>query len=102
MPASSLNSFAMLPTSSYELIAINKTLKDTHSTGPDDLNPHVLSPLMDLLATPLSEIINCSIRTGEVPSDINLPKVVPIYKQGNKNEVSNFRSVSIQPFFQVV
>src|SRR5688572_18913713 len=99
MPASSLNSFAMLPTSSYELIAINKTLKDTHSTGPDDLNPHVLSPLMDLLAIPLSEIINCSIRTGEVPSDIKLAKVVPIYKQGNKNEVSNFRPVSILPFF---
>ena len=99
MPASSMNSFAMLPTSSYEIIAINKTLKDTHSTGPDDLNPHILSPLMDLLATPLSEIINCSIRTGDVPSDIKLAKVIPIHKQGNKNEVSNFRPISILPFF---
>ena len=54
---------------------------------------------MDLLATPLSEIINCSIRTGDVPSDIKLAKVIPIHKQGNKNEVSNFRPISILPFF---
>ena len=99
MPASSLNSFAILPTSFHELITINKTLKDTYSTGADDLNPHILSSLMDLLASPLSEVINCSLRTGIVPSDIKLAKITPIYKQGNKNEVSNFRPISILPFF---
>src|SRR5688572_13015499 len=100
MPSSSLNSLVILPTCPQELLTINKTLKVTHSTGPDDINPYLISPLMELLAVPLSDIINCSLRNGEVPSNIKLAKVLPIHKQGNKNEISNFRRpISILPFF---
>ena len=99
MPSSSLNSLVILPTCPQELLTINKTLKVTHSTGPDDINPYLISPLMELLAVPLSDIINCSLRNGEVPSDIKLAKVLPIHKQGNKNDISNFRPISILPFF---
>ena len=78
LPPSSLQSFALLPTSPAELITINKILNDTHTPGTDDLNPHTLSSMLDLLADPLSEIINCSLRNGTVPLDIKLAKVLPI------------------------
>jgi retron-type reverse transcriptase len=55
--------------------------------------------MLDLLADPLSEIINCSLRNGTVPLDIKLAKVLPIYKQGPKSSISNYRPISILTYF---
>src|SRR5688572_18623573 len=56
LPPASIDSFALIPISPEELISINKTLQSTHSCGPDDLNPYLLSPVMDLLAKLLAEV----------------------------------------------
>ena len=99
LPPAPLNSLVVLPTTPNEILTINKTLKASHSAGLDDLAPHIFSPLMDILATPLSEIINCSLENGEVPLEVKTAKVVPTFKQGNKNEISNYRPISVLPFF---
>ena len=51
LPASSINSLALLPTSPQEIIMINKSLKTTYSTGIDDINPYIVSQVMDVLAS---------------------------------------------------
>ena len=99
MPPSSVNSFVLLPTNPLELININKTLKSTHSSGCDDINPYITSQVMDLLAAPLAEVINCSLSEGMVPLEIKMARVLPIYKQGSKSELANYRPISILPFF---
>ena len=95
----SLNSLVVLPTTPSELLTINKSLKASYSAGLDDLAPHIFSPLMDILASPLSDIINCSLENGEVPLEVKAAKVVPTFKQGSKNEISNYRPISVLPFF---
>jgi len=102
MPPSSMNSFVLLPTTTYEIVSTSKVLKDTHSAGLDDLAPHILSPLIEILANPLAEIINCSFTNGEVPMEIKTAKVVPIFKQKKKNELSNYRPISILPYFSKI
>jgi hypothetical protein len=99
LPPSTLNSLAIIPTSPTEIISICKSLKATHSSGLDDLDPCILSQLMDILAIPLADIINCSLSNGGVPSEIKMAKVLPIQKVGNNNEISNFRPISILPYF---
>jgi hypothetical protein len=99
MPPSSMGSLVLLPTNPYEVLNINKTLKTTHSSGFDDIDPFITSQVIDLLAGPLSEVINCSLRKGIVPMAIKTARVLPIYKQGTKSEVSNYRPISILPFF---
>ena len=99
LPPSSVNSFVLIPTCPQELIAINKTFKSTHSSGADDMNPHLLSPVLEFLAAPLAEIINCSLKNGVVPAEAKIAKVLPIHKQGIKTEVTNYRPISILPFF---
>ena len=43
------------------------------------------------------ELINCSINNGIVSNELKIAKVVPVYKSGNENIFSNYRSVL--PFF---
>src|SRR5688572_16465383 len=99
MPPSSVNSFVLLPTNPLELINITKTLKSTQSSGCDDIDPYITSQVMDLLVAPFAEVINCSLSEGMVPLEIKMARVLPIYKQGNKSELANYRPISILPFF---
>ena len=43
-------------------------------------------------------MINCSFTTGIVPQAIKIAKVVPIYKKGEKDDVTNYRPISILPY----
>src|SRR5688572_14231630 len=48
---------------------------------------------------PLVEIINCSFKTGIFPQALKIAKVVPIFKKGPRDEASNYRPISVLPFF---
>ena len=48
---------------------------------------------------PLLKIFNLSIATGVVPNDFKLAKVIPIFKTGDTQLVTNYRPISILPGF---
>ncbi|GAB0183938.1 mitochondrial enolase superfamily member 1 [Grus japonensis] len=78
--------------------AVNDLLRhlDTHkSMGPDGIHPRVVRQLVEELAKPLSIIYQQSWLTGEVPVDWRLANVAPIYKKGPKEDLGNYRPVSL-------
>ena len=93
------DSFALSPTTPMEIISLNHSLKLTHSPGPDDINPNITSSVLNLLAIPISEIINSSFSTGIVPPALKMARVIPIFKQGNKSDPCNYRPISVLPYF---
>lgn len=69
---------------------------DTHrSMGPDGIHPRVMRELEKVFAKTLSIICQQSCSTGEVPSDWRLANVTPIYKNGWKDDLGNYRPVSL-------
>ncbi|KAK4817476.1 hypothetical protein QYF61_015810 [Mycteria americana] len=69
---------------------------DTHeSMGPDEIHPRVLKEVVEVLTKPLSIIYQQSWLTGEVPADWKLANVTPIYKKSRKEDLGNYRPVSL-------
>ena len=56
---------------------------------PDGVHPRVLKKLAEVVAEPLSIIFEKSWLSGEVPDDWRKGLVTPIYKTGNKEDLTS-------------
>ena len=65
------------------------------STGLDNLPAKFIKEAAPVICKPLTHIINLSIMSGYISSDMKNARVVPIYKKNSKTEVGNYRPVSI-------
>ncbi|KFV88681.1 hypothetical protein N308_12797, partial [Struthio camelus australis] len=69
---------------------------DTHkSMGLDGMHSRVLRELADIIARPLSIILERSWQSGEVPEDWKKANVTPVFQKGHKEEPGNSRPVSL-------
>ena len=94
-----LNSFALSLTSPEEILSVSTSIHPTNSKGIDGIDPCIAAEYLTRIAPILSEIINCSFATGTVPQAIKIAKIVPVYKKGEKDDVSNYRPISVLPYF---
>jgi len=73
------------------------SLDITKSTGPDNLSARFLWAIADQIVTPLTDMFNCSLRSGQVPSEWKCSHIIPIYKRGSPDDPSNFQPISVAP-----
>ena len=67
------------------------------STGLDSIGPRILKMSTDIIAPSLLFIVNKSITSGKFPSVWKEAKVKPLYKAGSKEDLNNYRPISILP-----
>ena len=81
--------------SESEINEVISDLKNSNSTGYDDYNTKFIKLSAPLLAPALEKIFNLSINTGVYPDSLKIAKVIPIFKNGSKSSVNNYRPISI-------
>lgn len=89
------NSIFLSPTDCDEVKQIILELKDNKSPGLDGISNEILKYSVSALTEPISFIINKCIEQGKVPSHFKNAKIIPIYKKGEKTDMSNYRPISL-------
>ena len=67
------------------------------ATGLDKISARLLRESADLIANSLCSIFNRSINSGVFPDEWKCCKVIPLFKQGARSDLNNYRPISIIP-----
>ena len=76
--------------------------KTNKSPGWENISFNVVKPCFDILLKPLRYIFNLSLRTGIFPNKLKIAKVKPIFKNGEKELLKNYRPISVLPCFSKI
>jgi hypothetical protein len=95
------NSFVCLDADPIEIKTIVGSFKSKNchlNAIPSFMFKHI----SELIAHPLSELINQSFHEGQFPDCLKCARVVPVFKSGSKEIPSNYRPISTLPFMSKV
>ena len=67
------------------------------ATGLDGVSNKLLKFAAHIVAPSLTEIFTTSINTGIFPTEWKIARVTPIFKKGKKNDLNNYRPISVIP-----
>ena len=95
---SSSNSMFMPYVEEHEIIEIVYQLKES-SPGWDSIPASVAKTTIQSYTKPLTSLINSSFENGLFPDELKLTKVIPIFKNGDKTDITNYRPISVLSFF---
>ena len=87
--------FSLKTVQVQDVLKIMKQLKTKKSAGFDGISAEILKLGAEVLAVPLTHIINTSIVSGVFPTNWKEAKVVPIHKKGDKRTLKNYRPVAL-------
>ena len=79
-----------------------KSVKRNKPAGFDDLSSNIIIDAYDSLKNILFHVFKVSIKQGIFLDNLKIAKLTPTFKSGAKNNVSNYRPLSILPVFSKV
>ena len=74
-----------------------KGLKASKAAGLDNIPARLLIDSAEIIAAPVTLLINTSLKSGQVPTEWKAARVVPLFKSGKVVDMDNYRPISILP-----
>ena len=78
------------------------SLKPNKTPGYNNINVNIVKKIYEELKTPLMRIFNISLSTGIFPDKLKIAKVSSIFKNGEKDLLTNYRVISVLPCFSKI
>lgn len=89
------NSMFLRPMAKEEVEKEILSLKNTTSEGFDGVSTKVIKACVDELAPIMTHLINLSFACGIFPELLKVSVVKPLYKKGERNDISNYRPITL-------
>ena len=89
-------SIFLTPVSDTEISYIILNLKNK-PCNIDAIPNKIFKSIHNIIAPPLTKIINNSFQSGIFPDSLKIARVVPVFKGGDDDDVNNYRPISILP-----
>ena len=89
----------------FKFVDINKRitekvfnkLKTLHGSGVDNIASYFLKVAFPAISDSLHDIFNLSLSSGVFPDSWKVARVAPIFKEGQSDDRSNYRPISVLP-----
>ena len=94
--------FQLLETSLKKRLSILKGLNSFKAVGIDNLSGKFLKDGAHVLARPISQLCNLSIKLNSFPRSCKIAKVKPLFKKGSKTDFQNYRPISLLPLLSKI
>ena len=87
--------FQLHPTSTNKVLSLLNRLNRSKAAGLDKISARLIRECADLICIPIRDIFNQSISQGIFPDDWKCAKVTPLFKQGDRDDLNNYRPISV-------
>jgi hypothetical protein len=88
----------LTPVTTKGISDIFKSLKLKNSHGYDEIKVRILKISLPYIISALTYICNRSLSTGTFPTRLKYSQINPVFKKGNKTDISNYRPISLHRF----
>ena len=87
--------FSFIQTTEAEVLLLLKSVDCKKSVGIDLIPPQIIKDSAEILAKPLTNLINQSINENVFPSQAKIAAVLPFFKKDDRLQKKNYRPISI-------
>ena len=82
----------------FDILSVANTLKalpNKNSSTHEDISYKILRNCYDIFAPTLCELFRISLDSGDIPEEWKHSTIIPIFKNGNKSHIQNYRPISL-------
>ena len=97
LPISCDNRFVFKSVEEAYILEIMNKLKNKSSYGHDQISNKLIKRAKEILAKPLTYLVNQMMATTYYPNALKLARVKPLFKSGDSSLFSNYRPISLLP-----
>lgn len=93
------DSIFLEPVTDCEIVNIFSDISNSRSCDADGMQSRPVKYVIDIIAPYLTYIFNLSLSQGVFPKKMQRAQISVLYKKGDRNDLGNYRPVSILPVF---
>ena len=96
------NSLFLEPTTADDIAKVISSLNPKKSLGPNSIPSHILKTNSKIFSPLIAVLVNQSFDEGIFPESLKIAKVIPVYKEEDPTNCSNYRPISLLSVFSKI